>query len=86
MTATCPDCDEPLALGGRFCKACGWDAELEAADDEGLAAELPESLTDEEYEDILHQEGLGPPTNRVKIVAILVLLALLLMFLIRLAR
>lgn len=31
--ATCPSCDEPLAINGTFCHACGWDAAVAASDD-----------------------------------------------------
>jgi len=34
--APCPECGAPTNLGGRFCRACGWDADLVETEDSHL--------------------------------------------------
>jgi hypothetical protein len=63
--AACPECGGPL-VRGTFCRACGWDGELEevAADEEYLEnVDLPQGYADEDpdgfnYEAVLRREGL----------------------------
>lgn len=57
---TCPHCDEPLSLGGKFCKACGWDSDLSSDEEASWMAgvDLPEELSEDDYERILDREGL----------------------------
>ena len=57
----CPDCDEPLSLNGRFCKACGWDADLEERDDAYLAGiDIPDTFDEDAYQAALARDGLAP--------------------------
>ena len=39
----CPECGEPTTLEGRFCKACGWDQDLDDSGDSHLdGVEVPQ--------------------------------------------
>lgn len=80
----CPRCDEPLSHDGTFCRACGYDAELQAAHWRGDGIELPDD-GDEDYADFLRREGLAgrarPPAGVawVKLGAVVIVFALLLL-------
>jgi hypothetical protein len=55
----CPECGKPTNLGGRFCRACGWDADHAGSRDAHLdGVDLPEEMDDRAYEDYLEEEGL----------------------------
>ncbi len=75
MADPCPHCDEPLTADGGFCKACGWDAELQAADYRGEGTELPDD--DLDYQDFLRAEGLGGEVPKGKLLAVAVVIVLL---------
>ena len=61
----CPECGKPTNLGGRFCRACGWDADLAESDTAYLdGVDVPESMDDEGYDDLLDEEGLCPRRGR----------------------
>jgi uncharacterized Zn finger protein (UPF0148 family) len=62
MSDPCPSCGAPLSLGGTFCKECGYDVELQAAEWRGEATELPDEEFD--YEATLAREGLGEPARK----------------------
>lgn len=48
----CPECGKPLALAGRFCKACGWDADLEESEDGYLdGVDVPQGYGPDEDEE-----------------------------------
>lgn len=52
-------------MGNRFCKACGWDADLAESEDAHLdGVDVPEAMTDGEYEEALAEEGLAPALPR----------------------
>ncbi len=39
----CPECGGPTILGGRFCRGCGWDADLAESEDGHLdGVDLPQ--------------------------------------------
>lgn len=89
-TDPCPDCGAPLALGGRFCKKCGWDADLVDSEDAYLdGVDLPEGgdFTDADYQHFLEREGLverpaaarrpARPDRSSVVLIVLVVLALL---------
>ncbi|MHC4393541.1 MAG: hypothetical protein ACYS22_19780 [Planctomycetota bacterium] len=60
----CPDCGESLANRGRFCKACGWDADLEDSEEAYLGGvDLPTDFDEDAYQDYLAREGLGEPSR-----------------------
>ena len=80
----CPDCGRPTANAGRFCKHCGWDADLVGTADSHLdGVDLPEPMDDDAYADALADAGLGPgPARRGRglvwwIAAVLLLVAFL---------
>ncbi len=58
---SCSNCGSELSLKGRFCKGCGFDADLSESEDAYLdGIELPEtSLTDSDYNQLLGHERLG---------------------------
>ena len=57
----CPRCDAPLRAGGRFCKACGWDADLDESEHAYLDdADVPDAFDDDEYARVLEEAGLAP--------------------------
>ena len=61
----CPDCGRPTANAGRFCKHCGWDADLVGTADSHLdGVDVPEAMDDDAYADALAEEGLGPAPAR----------------------
>lgn len=44
----CPECGKPTTLGGRFCRACGWDADVDERGEGYLdGVDLPEAIEDE---------------------------------------
>ncbi len=62
----CPSCGHPLSLDGRFCKGCGWDADLAESEDsslddvgvpQGYGKEDPEDF---DYDRVVEGEGLRP--------------------------
>lgn len=71
----CPDCGRPLTLKGRFCKACGWDAELDGSEEGYLdGVDLPgEGWDDAAYREVLADEGLAParPWDRRRVVIVI---------------
>jgi hypothetical protein len=47
--APCPECGKPTTLRGRFCPACGWDADVEEGDEGYLdGVDLPQGYGPEE--------------------------------------
>jgi len=78
----CPDCGKPTSNAGRFCKHCGWDADLQETEDAHLdGIVLPQAMDDEGYADLLASEALRAPRARGRgvvftLAAILLLLAL----------
>lgn len=61
----CPDCGRPTSNAGRFCKHCGWDADLVGSDDAHLdGVDIPEAMDDDAYADALADAGLGPAPVR----------------------
>lgn len=47
--APCPECGGPTILDGRFCKRCGWDADLDESEDGYLdGVDLPGGYAPEE--------------------------------------
>lgn len=63
----CPDCGKPTNLGGRFCRACGWDADLEESADSHLdGVDVPDTmpLDDGRYAELLADEDLAPQRGR----------------------
>lgn len=61
----CPECGKPTNLGGRFCRACGWDADLEESEDAHLdGVDVPGTMDDDAYDDVLADEGLAPRRRR----------------------
>jgi len=78
----CPRCDGSLSHGGGFCRACGYDADLQAADWRGDGTELPDAEYD--YQRLLRSEGLGgegQPFAWTKLVAVVAAVALVLLLL-----
>lgn len=80
----CPDCGEPLSLGGRLCKDCGWDQDLVESPDAHLdGIDLPGTgLDEDDYRDFLDREGFdsrgSKPRNLLwTIVAVVLIIALL---------
>ena len=54
----CPQCGKPTALSGRFCRACGWDADLEGTPDSHLdGVDIPTGYGREEEGE---QDPAGP--------------------------
>jgi hypothetical protein len=54
----CPECGKPTTLEGRFCKACGWDADLVESEDSYLdGVDIPQGWGPDE------EEG-APPRRR----------------------
>lgn len=46
---TCPSCGAPMALGGSYCKHCGFDAGVNASDDAHLdGVDLPQGYAAED--------------------------------------
>lgn len=82
----CPDCGGPLSLKGRFCKACGWDADLAESEDSYLdGVDVPDTFTEEDYREALGGAGLSWSAGRVRriamaVVAVLTALAFLIAF------
>ena len=80
----CPACGDPLSPGGRFCRGCGWDADLADSEDAYLdGVDLPQGHgrddpADFDYERAMEEEGLRPSGAGVLVVGsvIAVLLAL----------
>ena len=61
----CPDCGRPTANAGRFCKHCGWDADLVGSDDAHLdGVDIPQAMDDDAYADALADAGLPAPARR----------------------
>jgi hypothetical protein len=81
----CPECGKPTNLGGRFCRACGWDADHAGGPDAHLdGVFVPEAMDDEAYGEFLEEEGLPsarPRDLRRRIFVGSILLALLAAFL-----
>jgi hypothetical protein len=79
----CPDCRAPLSLGGRFCRGCGWDADLAASPDAYLdGIDLPAGYgPDDAFDEAetLHEAGLGPPRRDLRLLWRLTAAALLAM-------
>lgn len=47
----CPQCGKPTSIQGRFCKACGWDADLVESEDAYLdGVDLPQGYGPDEDE------------------------------------
>jgi hypothetical protein len=69
----CPECGKPLALAGRFCKSCGWDADLEESEDGYLdGVDVPEGYPPEE-------DGEARPRGR-RVIFVLAAIAALVSF------
>jgi hypothetical protein len=63
----CPECGKPANLGGRFCRACGWDADLAEGGEAHLdGVSVPEAMDDGAYADLLAEEGLGTPATALR--------------------
>lgn len=61
----CPHCGATVAAGRRFCRECGSDAETGWSEDaETDSIELPESMSDEDYEEFLAREFPGAEQAR----------------------
>lgn len=64
----CPDCGKPTNLAGRFCRACGWDADLEESGDAYLGGvELPTGWGREE--EAAAEDGRSPGMRAFLLVA-----------------
>ena len=76
----CPDCGKRTNLDGRFCRACGWDADLAESKDAYLdGVKVPEAMDDDAYEDLLAEEGLAPRPRRGRNLAFTVAAVVLLL-------
>ena len=54
----CPDCGAPLALRGRFCRGCGWDADLTESEDSYLdGVDVPQGYAREAEEETRQGSG-----------------------------
>lgn len=66
----CPHCGEEIRESARFCRHCGADDRTGFLSEEEQDAarwsegELPDRLTDEDYEAFLAEEGLGGEGSR----------------------
>lgn len=88
----CPECGEGgLIRKGRFCRACGWDADLvDASEDEAYldGVDLPQGYTrngseDEEYEPTLEAERLDGRSPLRWLVAVIALVLVVWVFVLR---
>jgi len=80
VAGDCPDCGEPLRPDGRFCKACGWDADLEETGDAYLdGLDIPDAFTEEDYRAALGDAGLGrrPDARRRLAIAVAVVVTII---------
>ena len=65
--APCPECGKPTTLRGRFCRACGWDADHFGSEDAYLdGVSVPEPMDDDAYEDLIEDEKLVFSPLRVR--------------------
>ena len=56
--APCPDCGATLALAGRFCRGCGWDADLVGSPDSHLdGVDLPRGYGPGDEESVPRSRG-----------------------------
>ncbi len=71
----CPECETPLALGGTYCRQCGWDSELAGTEDAYLdGVDVPQGYSAEDEGPLPTNP---PPTRSVKIVTWIVVVGLL---------
>lgn len=64
VSEPCPHCGAPVPKGRKFCRACGSDASTgfaEDADEAGI--ELPEELSDEQYQQVVKREVEAPKAD-----------------------
>ena len=77
MDEPCPSCDGTL-LRGRFCRECGYDADLEDGDDAYLDGV---DLGEDDYAETLRREGLvegaSTPVGWVALVVVVIVVGLL---------
>jgi hypothetical protein len=70
--APCPECGGPTVLEGRFCKGCGWDAELASSGDAYLdGVDIPQGYGPDE-----DTTPADPPKGKRVLWTVLALLAL----------
>ncbi len=56
-TEPCPHCGAPVRTGSKFCRECGSDAQTGfAIEGDSDVVELPEEMTDIEYETFVQKE------------------------------
>ncbi len=86
----CPECgEEGLIRKGRFCRACGWDADLvDEADAHLDGVDLPQGYTrdgseDEDYEPTLDEERLDGRSPVRWLVAVVALALVVWIFVLR---